>query len=116
MASLDCRTKMSDNGAFAGRAKTNNKDLLAYARKRANQEGRNAWEGKGDRRPGRQEAGEGKSSNALFRRTEDHHSQPEGRIEDWRLPRDAETARHKREGLEVTAMNSARDERNVWKL
>ena len=65
-------------------------------------------EGKGDRRPGRQEAGEGKSSNALFRRTEDHHSQPEGRIEDWHLPRGAQTARHQREGLEMTAMNSAR--------
>ena len=87
-----------------------------YARKRANQEGRSAGEGKRDRRPDRQEAGEGESSNALIRGPEDHHSQPEERIEDWHLPRDANAARHQREGLEMNAMNSARDLRIVWKL
>src|SRR5258706_10671605 len=98
---------MSYNASI-GWASEEQQDLTGDARNRANQEGRNAGKGKADRRPGRQEAGKGKSSNALFRRAEDHHSQPEGRIEDWDLPRDAVAARHQREGPEMTAMNSAR--------
>ena len=43
-------------------------------------------------------------------------SQPEGRIEDWHLSCSAYAARHQREGLEMTAMNSARDLRIVWKF
>ena len=39
---------MSDNvNGWLGERKTNNKDFLGHARKRANQEGRNAGEGKG---------------------------------------------------------------------
>jgi len=45
--------------------------------------------------------------------TEDHHPQPEGRVEDWHLPRDAEAAWHQREGIEMNVMNCARDLRIV---